>query len=862
MAGRNALVRRLEAVETLGSTTFICTDKTGTLTRNQMAVVRVWTPAGGATVRGTGYRPDGAVESDPGAGGGASPSSPRAAVRCATGRTVERGGQLVARRRPDGGRDPRARPALRARPRRGRGEPPGCGGRVPVRPAGAAWPSSAGRPATVVVKGAPDAVLPLCGDARTEAAAEVERDGCERAAGARRRRRPAPGEPTPPGPPRRRRQACTCSGSSGCRTRPAPTWPRRMRRLPRRRHPTRHDHRRPPGDGAGHRRAGRPRRRREPGARRRRTCPRDDDGLGALVDRDGVVIARVAPEDKLRIARALRARGHVVAMTGDGVNDGPALREADIGVAMGRSGTDVAREAADLVLLDDDFATIVAAIELRAGPRSPTSAGSSPTTSPTTWPNWRRSCVWALSGGRFPLAIGVLQILALDIGTDLLPALALGAEPPTARADGPGADRPPARPAAARPGVRRARPGRGRGGARRVPRGARWPVAGAGARTPRAGCSPPRRAPRSRRWCWASWPTPSPAAASGDRRALVAARQPAAAGGRGGRGGAVGGLPRRSRGRRRPGPGDTHAARLGTRALLVSRRCCWPTPPRRRWPPAPGPRSPLLPPSLPGTGGWHDRLTSLTFLGAAGTVTGSKSLVEHGGRRVLVDCGLFQGLRELRRRNWEPLPVEPADDRRGGAQPRPPGPLRLPARAGPAGLLRAGALHGRHGGARRDRAAGQRPLLEEEAKDARLGGWSRHEPPRPLYDEDDAEAAIALLEPVPNGGPRPVVARRPGSPPSCRRPGTSSGRPAPCCTAALPVTSSVLRRPRPPRSPAALPARAASGRRAARGGVHLRRPPAPASPRPPRWRDPVRRTVGRRRRGVSRPSRSTAPRSS
>ncbi len=157
--------------------------------------------------------------------------------------------------------------------------------------------------------------------------------------------------------------------------------------------------------------------------------PDDLNELGHVVDRDGIVVARVTPEDKLRIARALRARGHVVAMTGDGVNDAPALREAAIGVAMGRSGTDVAREAADLVLLDDNFETIVAAI---AQGRS-------------TFANIRRFLtyhladnvaelapfvVWALTGGRFPLAIGVLQVLALDIGTDVFPALALGAEPP------------------------------------------------------------------------------------------------------------------------------------------------------------------------------------------------------------------------------------------------------------------------------------------------------------------------------------------------------------------------------------------------------------------------------------------------
>jgi magnesium-transporting ATPase (P-type) len=158
--------------------------------------------------------------------------------------------------------------------------------------------------------------------------------------------------------------------------------------------------------------------------------PLDEGALGALIDHDGIVIARVSPEEKLRIARALRARGHVVAMTGDGVNDAPALHEADIGIAMGLSGTDVAREAADLVLLDDHFASIVAGIEQGRA----------------TYVNLRRFLtyhltdnvaeltpflVWVLSGGKFPLALGVLQILALDIGTDTLSAVALGAEPPS-----------------------------------------------------------------------------------------------------------------------------------------------------------------------------------------------------------------------------------------------------------------------------------------------------------------------------------------------------------------------------------------------------------------------------------------------
>jgi magnesium-transporting ATPase (P-type) len=152
-----------------------------------------------------------------------------------------------------------------------------------------------------------------------------------------------------------------------------------------------------------------------------------DIQLQLLLDAPEVIFARMGADQKLRIVSVLQRKNAIVAVTGDGVNDAPALKQADIGIAMGRTGTDVAREAADMVLLDDNFASIVQAIEEGRA----------------VFANIRKFLTYILTSNipeivpylafvllKIPLPLTIIQILAVDLGTDMLPALALGTEAP------------------------------------------------------------------------------------------------------------------------------------------------------------------------------------------------------------------------------------------------------------------------------------------------------------------------------------------------------------------------------------------------------------------------------------------------
>ncbi len=427
MSERHALVRSLESVETLGSTTYLCIDKTGTLTTNAMAVVRVWTPGGSCGIDAVGYDAGAPLADVP-------PYVHHLAVlatQASTGRVVHRGDRWE----PHG--DPMEAAlhvlALRSGDDSALLDEPATR-RLPFDPRRRRMSALIGDE-LLVVKGSTDTVFPRCVDVppgAAEAVAGFAEEGLRLLAIASRPAR----DLDRTGGPDEVECDLVLQGLIGLEDPPRVGAAEAVAALHRASvkiamltgdHPATA---RAIAQQVGLLRA-------DSVVVEAKDLPDGTAELGELLDRDGVVIARATPEDKLRIAEAMQARGHVVAMTGDGVNDGPALSRADIGIALGRSGTDVARETADLVLLDDHLATVVVAVEYGRA----------------TFLNIRRFLtyhltdnvaeltpfvLWALSGGRYPLALAVLQVLALDIGTDLLPAIALGTEPPSNRVlDGP-----------------------------------------------------------------------------------------------------------------------------------------------------------------------------------------------------------------------------------------------------------------------------------------------------------------------------------------------------------------------------------------------------------------------------------------
>ncbi|WP_231865027.1 MULTISPECIES: cation-translocating P-type ATPase [Sorangium] len=391
MAARGAPVRRLSAVEVVGSVTTICTDKTGTLTQNALSV-RGFIPARGAP-------PD------------AEQAARLAAALCNNARPAPAGGDYegdpvdvaLARWAAAGGVD-----LAEARARR----PRIADTAFDARRRYMAVTCAEGGATRDFVKGAPEAVVALSGAPAPAGLDEAVVGAAER------------GERVLLLAVREAGGPLTCLGLACL-----------------------HDPTRPevPAAIAACRRAGvrvviltgdHPATARAVAAAigldaadRMVEGPEidamDDRALLELLQA-GASLARTTPEQKLRVVQVLRRSGEVVVATGDGVNDAPALRAADVGVAMGLRGTEVAKQAADIILSDDNFATIVAAIEEGRAIKQ----------------NIRRFVSYVFTSNvaelvpfllyiflPIPLPLAIVQVLAIDLGTDVLPALALGVEP-------------------------------------------------------------------------------------------------------------------------------------------------------------------------------------------------------------------------------------------------------------------------------------------------------------------------------------------------------------------------------------------------------------------------------------------------
>jgi magnesium-transporting ATPase (P-type) len=431
MAARNAIVKRLERVETLGAVTVIVTDKTGTVTENQMTVRDIWQADAQFSVEGQGYSPTGKIERRSGVDDSLPQLLLTAALCCdaqirvsspdntwsVVGDPTEGAILTLARK---GGITPEK---LRDYPRIG--EMPFDSTRKRMTTI-----QGHGQKILACVKGAMDEVLPRCttyvGQAGPMAINEMVHERITSATAGMASRglrvlaiatrslnyKPIHGEVVDPGieneltflgllgmedPPRPEVAAaissCQNAGiriimATGDDGRTAAAIGREIGLC----------------NGTSNICSG------------AQLASLSSAELALLLDDQRVHFSRVSPEHKLRIVEALQKRGEVVAVTGDGVNDAPALKRADIGVAMGRSGTDVARQAADMILTDDNFASIVAAVEEGRA----------------VYDNVRKFVTYIFASNipeivpfaafvlcRIPLPLTVMQILAVDLGTDL-----------------------------------------------------------------------------------------------------------------------------------------------------------------------------------------------------------------------------------------------------------------------------------------------------------------------------------------------------------------------------------------------------------------------------------------------------------
>ncbi len=434
MARQKALLRRLQAAETLGAASVICTDKTGTLTENKMTVTALVLPAARYEITGTGHDPAGRVLRD-GAPVRAETDGDlawllHAAQVCNNARLVRDGADWAMIGDPTEG-------ALITLARKAWAETPDPDARLAETPfsslrkrMGMLAPGLDGRP-RLMVKGAPEAVLPLCTRVRAagaeQALTDTARAGLEaeyEALAAQGLRVIALADRPARDAHDTEEQELAFLGFAGLLDPPRPEIREAVhlcRRAGIRLVMITGDSLTTAGAVAG--RVGIDH---EHAIRGADLEDMPDATLDAALAGGNVLFARTAPVHKMRIVERLQAAGAIVAMTGDGVNDAPALRRADIGVAMGQRGTDVAKEASDLVILDDNFATIVRAIaegrrqfaNIRRFVRYLLSSNSAEVLALT---------VNLLIGG--PLLLLPIHILWMNLLTDGVSAVALGLEP-------------------------------------------------------------------------------------------------------------------------------------------------------------------------------------------------------------------------------------------------------------------------------------------------------------------------------------------------------------------------------------------------------------------------------------------------